>query len=183
LASSAEASNVVRLKEVRASAATSARAQAEHDAFTVPPNHCPKCISPSSALDSACRTCGLTFRAGVEHEFNPPDYLATLWKELLRRWDDEGQHLAVRQAAMARQDLSALGRLYRLRLAYMPDDPWAQKGRDDVFAAASAVMVRPLPSQPQAENALVKSAVIVVCVLVIGAALVMLMRLLAGLST
>ncbi len=141
LASSAEASNVVVLRAPTSAAVDSARQFADADPFRVPEDHCPKCISKRDEAALACRTCGLVFANARPEDLEPPPDLAAMWKELLRDWGTEARHGSVRRLAVERDQLPSLGRLYRLRLAHMPDDPIAQRGRDDVFAAASSVMV------------------------------------------
>jgi transcription elongation factor Elf1 len=172
LASSAEASNVVMLRAPTAAAVESARAMAEDDAaLQVPDGYCPKCLSrrPVSAL--ACSTCGLSFANVDLAALAPPAWLASMWKELLLAWDDEGRHASLRRLALEREDLPSLARLYRLRLAHMPDDPWAQRGRDEVFAAASSVMLaRPPDAAPSGGSFVTKAIVVVASLLAIFAA-------------
>lgn len=140
LASSAEASNVVMLRAPTAAAVESARTFADADPFQVPEGYCPKCIS-KRAGSAACPTCGLSFDRVDVGALQPPADLAAMWKELLREWGDDGRHAAVRRLASEREQLPDLARLYRLRLAAMPEDPIAQRGRDDVFTLASSVML------------------------------------------
>lgn len=140
LASSAEASNVVMLRAPTAAAVESARAFADSDPFEVPEGLCPKCISKRDG-SSACPTCGLSFDRVDVDSLKPAADLAAMWKELLREWGDDARHAAVRRLASERNQLPDLARLYRLRLAAMPEDPIAQRGRDDVFTMASSVMM------------------------------------------
>lgn len=179
LASSAEASNVVMLRAPTAAAVDSARAFADGDPFEVPEGLCPKCISKRDRGD-ACPTCGLIF-ANIEHDqVRPPEDLAAMWKELLRAWGDETRHAAVRRLAMERSQLPDLARLYRLRLAAMPEDPIAQRGRDEVLAAASSVVLLPRgPREPAQAPLAVKVLVGGLAVVVMITAAMMLARILS----
>ncbi len=169
LASSAEASNVVMLRSPSTAAVDSARAMAEAGAaLAVPAGHCPKCLAKRAEKAPACATCGLTFAKANLAALGPPSYLASAWTEALLAWDDDGRHGALRRLAMERDDLPALGRLYRLRLAHMPDDPWALRGRDEVFTAASAAMLqRPAERPPPATGLAVKALVVIASLLAI----------------
>ncbi|MBL8940671.1 MAG: hypothetical protein JNM69_39365 [Archangium sp.] len=180
LASSAEASNVVMLRAPTAAAVESARAFAESDPFLVPDGLCPKCISKRDG-SAACPTCGLSFdRVQLEALMPPPD-LAAMWKELLREWGDDARHSAVRRLASERNQLPDLARLYRLRLAAMPEDPIAQRGRDDVFTMASSVMLMPRgdPKDRAQAPALVKIVVGGIALAVTFGALIAMFRLLS----
>ncbi|MDP3503343.1 MAG: hypothetical protein Q8S33_23615 [Myxococcales bacterium] len=179
LASSAEASNVVMLRAPTAAAVESARLFADREPFEVPDGLCPKCISKRDDTALACHTCGLIFANASDQA--PPEDLAAMWRELLREWGDESRHAAIRRLCIERNQLPALARLYRLRLAAMPEDPLAQRGRDEVFAAASSVMMvqRPGGGEPARAPLAVQVVVGVVAVLVTMAAGVMILRLLA----
>lgn len=147
LASSAEASNVVMLRAPAAAAIDAARALADQNPFVVPAGLCPKCISKRHPTAAACPTCGLDFSsAGADIELSSE--LSTSWRELLRSWGDEGRHADLRQWALSNGELPALARLYRLRLAQMPEDPLAQRGRDEVVAAASSSFFPTGPREP-----------------------------------
>jgi transcription elongation factor Elf1 len=178
LASSREASNVVTLRAPMGAAIDSARRFADNHPFDVPEGLCPKCISKRDDTALACKTCGLLFANAAAEALLPPDELATEWCELLRNWGDERGHAAIRQASVARDQLPALARLYRLRLAAMPEDPIAQRGRDEVLAAASSVMT-PRPNTGEQAQAPLAVRVFVggVAVFIILAALVMIRRL------
>lgn len=181
LASSAEASNVVMLRAPTAAAVESARLFAENDPFEVPEGLCPKCISKRDDTALACRTCGLIFANASDDSLRPPEDLAAMWRELLRDWGDDSRHAAIRRVCIERNQLPALARLYRLRLAAMPEDPLAQRGRDEVFAAASSVMLLPRPGagEPAQAPPFVRALVGGVALLIIIAAVTMLMRLLS----
>ncbi|MBE2248961.1 MAG: hypothetical protein IAE78_05370 [Myxococcus sp.] len=179
LASSAEASNVVMLRAPTAAAVESARRFGEADPFAVPEGLCPKCVSKRDENALACRTCGLLFANADSQNLNPPEDLAAMWRELLREWGDESRHAAVRRLCVERNQLPALARLYRLRLAAMPEDPLAQRGRDDVFAAASSVMLLPRPGAGGPAQAPVAVRVFLggVAVLIMAVAAAMILRM------
>jgi transcription elongation factor Elf1 len=179
LASSAEASNVVMLRAPTAAAVDSARAFADADPFMAPDGFCPKCVSRREGA-TACPTCGLVYANVEVDQLRPPEDLAAMWKELLREWGDESRHAAVRRLAMERSQLPELARLYRLRLAAMPEDPIAQRGRDDVLAAATSVVLLPR-GQPQPAQAPVAVKVFVggIALTLIAVAVVMMMRMLS----
>ncbi len=181
LASSAEASNVVMLRAPTAAAVESARLFAEQDPFEVPDGLCPKCISKRDDTALACHTCGLIFANAPDQGLQPPQDLAAMWRELLRDWGDERRHATIRRLCIERNQLPALARLYRLRLASMPEDPLAQRGRDEVFAAASSVMVVPRAGagEPARTPLAVQLFVGGVAVLITVVAAAMLLRLLA----
>lgn len=180
LASSAEGSNVVMLRAPGSAAVESANASADADPFAVPAQLCPKCISKRDETALACRTCGLVFANATAEDLRPPAELAAMWSELLRDWGSEVRHASVRRLAMEREQLPALGRLYRLRLAAMPEDPIAQRGRDEVFAAASSVLMVPRSKErPQMPVAL-QVAIGVVALAVAFGAIVMIFRMIAS---
>lgn len=181
LASSAEASNVVMLRAPTAAAVESARLFADHEPFEVPDGLCPKCISKRDDTALACHTCGLIFANASDQSLQPPEDLAAMWRELLRDWGDESRHAAIRRLCIERNQLPALARLYRLRLAAMPEDPLAQRGRDEVFAAASSVMLVPRPGAGEPARAPIAVQVLVggIAVLITLAAGAMVLRLLA----
>lgn len=181
LASSAEASNVVMLRAPTAAAVESARLFAAREPFVVPDGLCPKCISKRDDTALACHTCGLIFANASDQALQPPEDLAAMWRELLQDWGDESRHAAIRRLCIERNQLPALARLYRLRLAAMPEDPLAQRGRDEVFAAASSVMLVPRTGAGEPARAPIVVQVLVggVALLVTGAAAAMLLRLLA----
>lgn len=180
LASSSEASNVVMLRAPTAAAVDSARAFADADPFAVPDGFCPKCLSRRDGPSTACPTCGLVFANLDVAQLRPPTDLAAMWTELLRDWGDEARHAAVRRLVMERGQLPELARLYRLRLAAMPEDPIAQRGRDDVLSAASAVVLLPRgPREPPQTPLAVKLLVGGLALTVIVVAVTMMVRMLS----
>jgi hypothetical protein len=138
LVSSPHASNVVALKAPAVEAVQ--RAAADADApWVVPATLCPKCLAPRGA-GPACAACGLTFDGFRPSMVEPPGWLRTGWLELLRDWGNDARHERLRGEASTRGALPDLGRLYRLRLVAVPDDPWAVTGREEVLRLAQAAV-------------------------------------------
>jgi hypothetical protein len=111
---------------------------ARADPFAVPEGHCPKCIAVRPALASACAQCGLVFANFKREEVEPSASIAEQFQHLLSQWEDVGGHDRVLQAALSRGELASVGRLYRIRLANVPQDPYAARGRDEVLRLATA---------------------------------------------
>jgi rubredoxin len=104
-----------------------------------PPAHvCPKCVGPRQANASTCPACGLVFDNYRPSEHQPPPELTKGWEALSARWDDSVAHDDFLLSAMARGELAAAARLYRIRLAHAPDDAMAQRGREEVLRLALA---------------------------------------------
>lgn len=139
LASSPLASNVVELRNPLGEALASAARAAAEDPFTPPPGFCPKCVAPRTEAALDCPACGLTFARFDAATLAVPTWLEERWRALLASWGDGAAHQALQAVARAEGELVALGRLYRVRLAFQPDDPLARAGRDEVVALASAV--------------------------------------------
>lgn len=147
--SSPQASNVVTLRTPSVAAVERAAQAALEDPFAVPQGLCPRCLAPNAEGATQCGGCGVTFAQIAPAALAPPEWLATTWRELLSVWGDDKRHEAVRTLAYEREDLAALGRLYRLRLAWTPDDPWALKGRDEVLRLAVAPVASRTPDEPR----------------------------------
>ncbi len=151
LLSSPEASNVVVLKTPASEAVEQAAVAAKGSPFEVPAGSCPKCFTKKADGSANCNQCGLVFENFDPEAFEAPPWLAEEWLALLRKWGDETKHDLVRKKAVQSDALAIVGRLYRLRLAAMPDDPFALNGRDEVVRMASVpvssrssvVMMRP----------------------------------------
>ncbi len=182
LASSSEASNVVMLRSPSTTAIESARAQAASAPFAVPDGVCPRCLSKRAAQATACSACGVSFTSATGLSVDPPEALKAPWVELLEHWGDERRHDALRRRAIVEGHLAELGRLYRLRLAYHSDDPWALKGRDEVFAAASAGLLTARVEEPAGLSPTLKWVVGGVCVVVIIGALSVMVKVLSSLG-
>lgn len=137
LSSSPGASNVVLLKNVNTAAVENAAKSALTGPFEVPSGLCPKCLAKRAEAAASCPQCGLVFERFDAETVTPPEWLAEAWRTLLVQWGDEDQHDKLRKKAVQAEVLPAIGRLYRLRLASMPQDPYAQRGRDEVLRLAS----------------------------------------------
>lgn len=130
------ASNVVALRNPGTDAIAAAAEAATKGPFEVPAGRCPKCVAPKPPTGIACPQCGLVF-----DQFSPENvalevWLGKAWIELLKDWGNEQRHAEIRARAQAELALASVGRLYRLRLAAQPEDPIAQRGRDEVLRMA-----------------------------------------------
>ena len=137
LLSTPGASNVVLLKTASTEAVEKAANAAQNNPFEVPAGLCPKCMTRKPERASSCGQCGLVFAMLDASSLEPPSWLADAWRELLLQWGEESRHDKLRKQAVQAEALAAVGRLYRLRLASMPDDPYALRGREEVVRLAS----------------------------------------------
>ncbi len=137
LLSSPDASNVVGLRSAASEAIEQAAAAARGSPFEVPTSSCPKCFTKKTEGGLTCNQCGLVFENFDPEGFEVPPWLAEEWLALLKKWGDETKHDLVRKKAVQSDALAIIGRLYRMRLAAMPDDPFALNGRDEVVRMAS----------------------------------------------
>jgi hypothetical protein len=82
----------------------------------------------------------------------PGQWMQDGWTGLLQSWGELDQHDALVVAALGKGELPALGRLYRLYLARVPEDPLARRGREEVVRRASVPGLTPpsaaKPDQP-----------------------------------
>ncbi len=139
LVSAPGASNVISLRtSTTAAAQDAARQSAEGRAFAIPEGACPKCLAQRTGGADSCGQCGLVFALANQAALAPPEWLATAWVALLDDWSQEPAHERLRKEAMLRESLIPLARLYRLRLAWMPEDPVAQRGRDELLKLAAS---------------------------------------------
>lgn len=136
LTSAPGTSNVVALRLAGSDAVAIAAEAARAGPFEVPAGRCPKCVAPRPGSAASCAQCGLTFAQFDPGEVAPAAWLQTAWVELLGDWGNEALHVSLRQRAVSEQDLASVGRLYRLRLAASPEDPYAARGRDEVLRMA-----------------------------------------------
>src|SRR5262249_19006099 len=127
-------SNEVTLRSPVADATASA-AKSAGTAFDVPAGLCVKCLTPVMAGKPECPSCGNPYDKQPELP-EIPEWLRPAWLELHAKWDDTERHDKLRKQAVERQELAAIGRLYRLRLARQPSDPIATLGRDEVLRLA-----------------------------------------------
>lgn len=170
LASTEGGSNVVVLRTAGHDAVAKAAAAADASPFAVPDNVCPRCIAPRAVAD-ACPHCGISFERYEESMTLPPKWLRDDWVALLRDWGNEAKHTMLRRKAQQLDALAAVGRLYRLRLAVVPEDPFANDGRADILrlAAVTISLARPgeaneLTMSPRRRNAILGIGGFVICV-------------------
>jgi hypothetical protein len=151
LVSSPHASNVVTLRTA-ATEAVQLAARSLESPLHVPEGRCPKCLA-NRGEHASCPQCGLVFA-----KFNPatvevPQWLLDAWRDLLGDWGNQLRHERLRTEASQQGALSQLGRLYRLRLAWFPDDPWAEAGRAEIVRMAEvAVSAGLIDAQPANRN-------------------------------
>lgn len=162
------ASNVVMLRTAGHEAVQKAALAADEGPFTLPEGVCPKCVA-KRADAPACPHCGIHFERFDEATLLPVKWLRDEWTALLRDWGNESKHSQLRRKAQQADALAALGRLYRLRQAAVPEDPVAENGRAEVVRmAAVAIAFRPPSGDSEKKRkAAVISAVAVVAVLII----------------
>ena len=139
------------LRVIPGAGSTPARPPPE-DPFAAPEGHCPKCISPRAEGATVCPTCGLDYTISQPESFQPSEPLAAAWRGVWESWEDPAVHDRVLALASQRGELAALGRLYRIRLAHLPEDALAQRGRGEVLRLASAgsLLMAPPPADPSA---------------------------------
>ena len=173
--SSDGASNVLVLRSASHDAVVRAAQAAVQAALTVPDDRCPRCIAPRTAAAN-CPQCGISYAVDPA-TFAPPAWLDTDWRALLGDWGSESRHQALREKARRADALADVGRLYRVRLAVTPDDPFATNGLSEVLRlAAMAIALR--PDDSEARKAMTTRAVLVsvVVVLVLISALLFALR-------
>jgi len=151
------------LRTASVEAVERAAQSADASPFEVPEGHCPKCLARRDGSPS-CPQCGVQFLYFQEAHVAPPVWLKQAWVELLRDWGNDAQHDRLRARAQQEDALTALGRLYRLRLAVEPNDPIAEKGRGEVLRLAAA----PMTYRPSAETAGTSRAKTVLVVVVVA---------------
>ncbi len=143
LASVEGVSNVVVLRTAGHEAVARAAAAADAGPFAIPEGVCPKCVAKRVEAP-ACPHCGIRYETFDEAALLPPRWLRDDWVALLRDWGNEARHAQLRRKAQQADALAAVGRLYRLRQAFTPEDPVAELGRGEVLRmAAVAISFRP----------------------------------------
>jgi hypothetical protein len=179
LASTEGGSNVVVLRTAGHEAAQKAARAADEGPFVIPEGVCPRCIAPRAATPS-CPHCGILFESFDEASVLPPKWLREEWVEVLRDWGNELKHTQLRRKAQQTDGLAAVGRLYRLRQASVPEDPVAAEGRADVLRlAAVAMSFRPAASDEELEQRrrkVVLWSVSLVVIVILGLGLFQLLR-------
>lgn len=138
LSSSPQASNVVMLRTPHVEAVEKAALSLEGNPFAVPEGFCPKCLAARPAAHESCAQCGLVFKQLAPATLEVPPWLNEAWRALLLDWGSDGAHELLRLRCARENELVPLARLYRIRLALMPDDPYALRGRDEVLRLAVA---------------------------------------------
>jgi len=103
----------------------------------IPPGHCPKCISPRTREALICPACGLVFANFRAEEHQPSAALESAWRGLEERWTRADEHEKFLQLAFNLDELARAGRLYRIRLATMPDDAASKAALESMVRMAS----------------------------------------------
>jgi hypothetical protein len=134
------------LRVVRPEAGTPVALLSDEALFEPPPGHCPKCVAVRREDTESCAQCGLVYVNFIGDEHHPSRVLADAWRALMERWEDEEAHDRLMTLALGRGELAMLGRLYRLRLARVPDDAMARRGRDELVRRATLVV--PATAEP-----------------------------------
>lgn len=125
----------------------------EVDPLAVPLDHCPKCIAPRGPEALACGQCGLVFSNFEPEEHRPSTSLLASWARLCERWSEAAGHDQFLRECMSRGELAPAGRLYRIRLAHVPGDALAQRGRDEVVRLAMSVATLSAPAGGRSPSA------------------------------
>ena len=128
---------VVPLRRVDDAVDLAAEAARSDEPFAVPADRCPKCIGERAPDALACPRCGLVYVNYVPEELAATPELAAAFRGAMERWDEVARHDAALGIALRTGELSALGRLYRIRQAAAPLDPVARRGIDEVVRCAS----------------------------------------------
>lgn len=176
LASTEGGSNVVVLRTVSHEATQKAARAADEGPFAVPEGVCPKCISARIAT-SSCPHCGILYESFDEAQVLLPPWLREEWVAVLRDWANESKHSLLRRKAQQVDALAMLGRLYRVRQAFVPEDPVAEEGRADVLRlAAVAISFKPAKDDEteRRKRVVLISIVAVVVILFVLASLILL---------
>jgi len=171
--------NVVPLRPTGDQVRTAAELARSGDAFSVPQGFCPKCIGVRRESASTCPHCGLEFVNFRPEEHQPSPALEEDWLEVLQRWDDPAVHDRMLSKASARGELVSVGRLYRIRLAQVPEDLYARRGREEVMrlAAASASTALTPSAAPDRKQRVRLAAVGFLLVLALTVAISLVLRL------
>ncbi|AGC48602.1 hypothetical protein MYSTI_07330 [Myxococcus stipitatus DSM 14675] len=149
-APSPERASVAPLRMVRG--ATPHAAPDDEVLFTPPAGHCPKCVSVRRPTAVSCSQCGLVYANFVAEDHTPSAELMDAWRALAARWEEWPEHERFLSTAMGRGELASAGRLYRVRLARVPDDAMAQRAREEVVRRATLVVTT--EAEPQGPSLL-----------------------------
>ncbi|MFT3712723.1 MAG: hypothetical protein QM817_34160 [Archangium sp.] len=151
LASSPGASNVVVLRTASHDAIARAAAASEAP-FAIPEGLCPKCVARKREDAEACPHCGVRYELFEEATALPPKALREEWVLLLQDWGNDGKHQQLRRKAQQLDALAQVGRLYRLRQANFPEDPFAAEALTDILRLAAVPMGIPRSDEAGAEQ-------------------------------
>jgi hypothetical protein len=143
LASTPGASNVVVLRTSSHDAIARAASAAEAP-FAIPEGLCPKCLARKGEGAEVCPHCGLRYEVFEEATALPVKALREEWVELLRDWGNDARHQQLRRKAQQLDALAQVGRLYRLRQASFPEDPFAAEALTDILRLAAVPMGIPV---------------------------------------
>ncbi len=167
LASTPGSSNVVVLRTAGHDAVQKAAAAADEGPFLVPEGVCPKCLA-QRAERPTCPHCGIEFARFEEASVLPPTWLKDAWVALLRDWGDDAAHAQLRRKAQQADALPSIGRLYRIRQAWVPEDPIAEEGRADILRlAAMSIGFRPSTESAELRRKVAVGAVVVMCLVLL----------------
>jgi uncharacterized Zn finger protein (UPF0148 family) len=131
----------------------------------IPPGHCPKCITPRTPQALICNSCGLVFANFRAEEHQPSAALESAWRALEDRWAKQDEHEKFLQMSFNMGELAKAGRLYRIRLAAVPDDVQAKAALESMVkmastAATAAAKTDPAELQRNRRKVLAVSAVL-----------------------
>ena len=130
------------------------------DPFMPPPGFCPKCIGVRKDGAVVCPYCGLEYARFRGEDFEPSTALYSTWQGVWQLWESKSAHDKVLALASERGELALLGRLYRIRQAYSPDDAVAKRGREEVLRLASASSGLLQPSEKPDKRTKIKTAML-----------------------
>ncbi len=114
----------------------------------IPPGHCPKCITPRTTQALICNACGLVFANFRAEEHQPSAALESAWRGLEERWNKQEEHEKFLQMAFNMNELARAGRLYRIRLAAIPDDSHAKVALESMVRMASTAATAAAKTDP-----------------------------------
>ena len=140
-------------------ASSGAAGSAEIDPFMPPPGYCPKCIGVRKDGAVVCPYCGLEYARYRGEDFEPSPALYSTWQGVHQLWSSKSAHDKVLALASERGELALLGRLYRIRQAWFPEDEVARRGREEVLRLASAGSGL-MPSEPPDKRTKMKTAML-----------------------
>ncbi len=148
-----------------------ASASATMDPFMPPPGYCPKCIGVRKDGAVVCPYCGLEYARYRGEDFEPSTALYSTWQGVWQLWESKSAHDKVLSLASERGELALLGRLYRIRQAYFPDDAQAKRGREEVLrlaAAGSGLMPSEKPDKRMKMKTAMMGVVLFVLMIIAG---------------